>query len=148
MTSTFHYLAFRTIAHATEDVERVKQALLTAVGTTAEVREAHAEGFHKNPILVLEAELKARPAIDRFFRRLAEDPETPPTLLRQLESRLDEDQTFFLRLAKQEAYLGRLVLRQDEDAIQVRAKVAAFPAGRDRARVVLEEYLTRLAGPR
>lgn len=142
MTSTFHYLHFRTFSHATEDVEKVKRALREATGPKAEIHETHVEGSHKNPILILEAELKGRPAIDALFARLAkDDPTAIPALRRQMDTRLDEDQGFFFRIAKQPAFLGTLRIANDDDAIQVRGKVASFPARREAAARALDLYL-------
>lgn len=145
MAAPFHYLTFRTFAHGTEDLDRVKRALLHAVGTAAEVRDMVMEGHHKNTIHYLEVEVKGKGAMDRFFRRLeAESPGIAGALRAQLDQRLDDDLVLYFRLAKQEAYLGRLVLATDEDAIQVRAKVAVFPVRADRARAALDEYLASL----
>lgn len=143
MTSTFHYVHFRAFAHATEDPEKVKQAIREAAGVKAEIRETIVEGSHKNEIRILEAELKGRPAIDALFAKLAkDDPTAVPALRRQMDTRLDDDQGFFFRLAKQSAFLGALKIANDDDAIQVRAKVASFPARRDAAQRILDAYLS------
>lgn len=146
MVSTFHYVQFRTFAHATEDEARVRDALVHVIGDPeVDVNVSSAEGHHGNPILLLEAELKNRPTIDAFFHRVAEDPHRYGMLVDQMERRLDDNNTFYLRFAKQPAYRGDLVLAQEEDAVLVRAKVAAFPAKRERAVRTLGAYLTKLA---
>lgn len=143
MTSTFHYLHFRAFSHATEDPARVERALRAAIGEKSEIHAMVVEGTHKNEIRILNAELKSRPVIDAMFARLAKDDATAiPALRRQLDSRLDEDQGFYFRLAKQSAFLGELKIASDDDAIQVRGKVASFPARRDAAERILDAYLS------
>lgn len=140
----FHYIEFRTSAHATEVEERVREALHTVAGEV-EVEGTALEGHHKNPIVLMRAELKKGGEIQRFWKRLAEEsPDTIALLRDQLDDRLDDSGTFYFRLHKQDAYLGDLTLTPSDDAIQVAAKVAAYPAKREVAREKLEAFLEAL----
>jgi RNA binding exosome subunit len=131
--ATFHYLHLRAFAHETEDPAKVRQALDHVVaGTEAAWTETSVEGSHKNRVLILEGEVKSAPAAKRLFGGLARDD--PPGFRRLREEaarRVDEHLNFYLRLDKQEAYLGRTLLAQDEDAITVRGKIRFFGTKRD-----------------
>lgn len=140
----FHQAFFRTHAHATEDRERVRKALLFAMGADAPIEEARLEGHHGNPILQMSATVGQTARVRRLFERLAEDPATLATLERQLDARMADDGTVYLRLSKQEAFQERLALAFDDDAIHVRAKVATYPSRGDVARGKLREYLAKL----
>ncbi|HWG90792.1 MAG TPA: RNA-binding domain-containing protein [Candidatus Thermoplasmatota archaeon] len=141
---TFHYVEFRTSAHATEVEERVREAFHTVAGEV-EVEGIELEGHHKNPIVMMRGEIKKSGEITRFWKRLHEEaPGTLQRLRSQLEARLGDDGTFYFRLDKQEAFLGRLVLTSSDDCIQVAAKVAAYPAKREVAEGRLRQFLDRL----
>ncbi|MHB8606325.1 MAG: RNA-binding domain-containing protein [Thermoplasmatota archaeon] len=130
MAKLFHYLTFRVHQHATEDPAKVRAALAAAAGVPLEkmhVEEGTMEGFHGNPILSLATELRAGQAMDRFFQRLFAEPQQRERLAAELPRRLDEEGNFFVRVAKQDALAGRVLLAADDDAIHVRGKVARFP---------------------
>jgi RNA binding exosome subunit len=147
MSSDFHYLAFRTSVHATEDPAKVEQALRAFIGE-APIGETVLEGHHKNPILLWQAELKGRGPIDAFWRKVAEAPGAVARLAAELPERMDDEMNFYLRLSKQDAYLGKAVLARDDDAIHVRAKVAAFPAKGDVARAKMAAFIQKFSGAR
>lgn len=151
--AVFHYLHLRAFAHETEDPAKVRSALdHAAQGAEVAWGETHVEGSHKNRILILEGELKSAPAAKRFFRGiLRDDPEGFRRLLEETPKRVDENLNFYLRLDKQEAYQGRLVLAQEDDAITVRAKVRFFGpkqggVGEKAAAAEVATFLERLAG--
>ena len=54
--------------------------------------------------------------------------------------RVDEDCFFHLRLSKQDAFLGDVRITYAEDAISIRAKIAAYPARYDLALEQAREY--------
>lgn len=142
--ATFHYLHFRTFAHETEDPEKVRAALRNAAHVEdLAPEETQVEGSHKNRILLLEAEVRSAPAAKRVFAALArDDPDGFGRLREEAPQRVDEHLNFYFRLDKQEAYLGRLLLTQGDDAITVRAKIRSFESKRQG--VALESSLQDL----
>ena len=150
--ATFHYLHLRAFAHETEDPGKVRQALATAAqGAEVAWSETPVEGSHKNRILILEGELRSNAAAKRLFQGLArDDPGGFERVRGEAERRVDEHLNFHLRLDKQEACLGRVMLAQDEDAIVVRGKIRFFGAKRDVAveRAAAAEVTTFLDGLR
>lgn len=125
----FHYLHLRAFAHETEDPARVKQALANvAQGAALDLAETRVEGSHGNRILILEGQAKAGQTERQLFRALERDaPGTLARLREEAPRRLDEHLNFHVRLDKQEAFAGRLVLATGDDAVTVRGKVRSFP---------------------
>ena len=128
----FHWLRARAFVHATEDEEKVKQALLWLVAQD-EVREAYSKivrqktkGHYGNEILLLDLSLKKQPDVEADLARiLAEDAlrsEVADSILR----RLDEDLVLHVRLDKQAAVERRLALGEGSDAVVVTAKAVTM----------------------
>ena len=138
-----HYIYLRTSAQATEDPEKVRSALkllLPPKGRLAKkdsitVHETITTGYHANPIIVMEAELKqnkdCKYLVDRIREHLG--PAGISQLAAELENRVDDDCTLYIRFNKQEAYLGKLMTTTKSDSILVRMKIKAYPARPDKA---------------
>jgi RNA binding exosome subunit len=121
----FSGLYARAFCHATEDLEKVKQALLNAIGD-AEIHITRTEGHHGNPITVVEASVESIEEISSFFEKLS--VHDMRFVLDTLPTRVDEGCNLFLKLDKQAAYEERICLGSNDDVISIRIKVIAFPA--------------------
>jgi RNA binding exosome subunit len=141
---SFHYLAFRAFVHATESEQKVTEAMEFVTGKENPSRQ-EVEGHHGNPIVILELEVKGARNIDQLFRRMETDDVA--RILDTLEDRVDEDFLMFFRLDKQQAYLGRMVLSDDDDFIQVRGKIEAYPKRHDIAMASVRSYLESFIEP-
>ncbi len=135
-----HYILFRTQSHATEDVARVREALANVLPFNTPIEEEEVKGYFDNPIIVLQARLEKK-AADRYVEFLKEKmPESDlKELVTELPERVSEDCDFFLKLSKQDAYLGDARLMYAEDAIALRARIEAYPAKKEIAVKKLEE---------
>ncbi|HET8686950.1 MAG TPA: RNA-binding domain-containing protein, partial [Methanosarcina sp.] len=73
-----HHIILRVIAHATEDVSRVREALdffLSGAGVregSKLIEELQAEGHHGNPITILSVQLKRKADCLNFARFVRE----------------------------------------------------------------------------
>lgn len=140
---------FRTYCHATEEEDRVRQALRYISGVPdKEVREDRNKGYHGNEIKVLTATLKKGPKLTTFLERLTAGG-IFDSIGTEMGSRLDEDCVLYLRFDKQSAYLGEMRLDEGQDTIQVRLKVQTYPAKPDKAveaiRAQVDKIRARLA---
>jgi RNA binding exosome subunit len=131
-------LAFRTFAHATEDPDRVEQALRFVSGAE-DIKKSNSMGYHGNPIIVMEARVTDAKSIKALFRSLSR--EDLSQLLDSLDRRLDEESFFFLRLGKQEAFLRQFKMTDGEDVIAIRGKVKSYPQTRENAMDVMKKFL-------
>jgi len=135
-----HYILFRTQSHATEDVSRVRQALVNVLPSDTPIEEEETKGYFDNPITILRARLEKK-AADRYVDFLkAKLPEADlKELIKELPERISDDCDFYLKLSKQDAYLGDVRTTYAEDVIALRAKIAAYPAKKEIALKKLEE---------
>ncbi len=138
-----HWLRLRATAHATEDLDKVIDAVHALTGLPEEAFAAATEvtdieSHHGSTVHLVETIVKnQRPIRDVLARLLVE----PQRLLRELEARTDEDGIFYLRFDKQDALAGGITPTQGEDAVQVRFKPEVHPASRDRAMDAIRERL-------
>jgi len=122
-----HSVEISTIAHATDDLEKVQRALNHILPDSLLSRQVfnrrRMEGHHGNPIVTFEAKLtKSHDVADfteHFLQQLAKNDRLK--VERDLDLHSDEDGNLFIRLNKQRAYLGAMELG-DEDPIRVRLK--------------------------
>jgi len=137
-----HYILFRTQAHTTEDVSRVRQALENVLPANTPIEEEEAKGYFDNPIVILTARLNKK-AAEKYMDFLHEKLHEPDRkeLIKELPERVSDDCDFFLKLSKQDAFLGGLRIMYAEDAIAIRARIAVYPAKREKALQQMREYL-------
>ncbi|WP_070807796.1 RNA-binding domain-containing protein [Pyrodictium occultum] len=131
-------------AHATEDVERVEQAVLNIVpeGLRGRVKleTRTVEGHYNNPITRIVARIEGRDA-EEFVRGLARrlDEQSRRILAMMLENRYDQRQgKFYLRFSKQDAFLGELRLHDGDDVVHVVITLRGSPSP-EKALKALEE---------
>lgn len=144
MKRTFASMHVRAICHATEDEQRVRQALVQVVGDTA-LDATEARGHHGNRIVILETELKDPKTVETLFGKFSDDD--LDRLRESIDRRMDDGCNFFIRVDKQAAYAGTVKLAGNDDAILVRFRIATYPAKRDAAceiaRLFLDEQLAK-----
>lgn len=125
----FHYIDLRTFCYATEDEKRVEQALRTFLPEEYEIERVQNEGYHGDRIVVLSARVDNADDVRHVLRRLSELPDIDG-IIGELDERVDENCSFFLRLDKQAAFRGDVRLGP---GITLRAKVEAYPAKQEAA---------------
>jgi len=137
----FHYIDLRTFCYATEDEKRVEGALRTFLPEDFEIQRATSEGHHGDRIAVLSTRVERADEMRHVLDRLS-DLDTASQLAAELDDRVDENCSLFLRLDKQAAFNGDVRLGE---GLTVRAKVEAYPATKEaaveNAREALEEFI-------
>jgi hypothetical protein len=123
----------RAYSRATEVSSRVQEALFRIfpqdVHEHLVVTVTKTEGHNQNPIDVLSAVLEGKKNCARAFAHILEQlsPDNVSHLIDTLEQRLDDGCRLFIRLDKQEAYLGRLQLAQGPDVASVQIHMREYP---------------------
>ncbi len=136
-----HYILFRTQSHVTEDVARVREALVNVLPPETPIEEEETKGYFDNPIVILRARLEKKAARQYMDFLKAKLPESDLTeLIKELPERVSEDCDLFFKLSKQDAYLGDMRTSYAEDSIAIRARIEAYPAKKEIALGKLEEY--------
>lgn len=143
---TYHWLRLRAVAHPTEDLAKVQEALrfvagLESTAFAAALQATRMETHHGLPLTVLECVLDRSRDLRAVLARVFALPAALDQLRATLEKRVDDDGILYLRLEKQAAALGKLRLLDGEDAVQLRLKVEAYPAGRAASLEALRQLL-------
>jgi len=128
--------------HATEDVEKVKKAMLNLVPEDLRKKisfnEQILKGHYGNPIIRLSFKLKGEDA-EKTLKHIAKNlDEISRRLLNASLSLRLELPKLYLRFSKQEAYLGKVVLEDSDDIVKV---VISFSARRTES---LRKYLEEI----
>jgi len=119
-------VSFSTIAHATEDLSKVKSAILNLVPESArsacQINAAEAKGHHGNPITVLTLEIRdkdrAKEIVDYIVRLL---PVGDRLRIRdQIDLYYDGRSALFLRVDKQTSFLRTPRLSLSDDVIRIK----------------------------
>jgi RNA binding exosome subunit len=116
-----------TIAHATDDLDKVQLALRFLLPDSLKAGEVftrrYVQGHHGNPIVTFEARLTKPQQVDelahRFTRQLAKREKL--LIQRNLDMHCDDQGNLYIRLDKQQAFRGAMEL-SDEDPIRVKLK--------------------------
>ncbi|WP_134672209.1 RNA-binding protein [Halorussus marinus] len=136
----FHYVDLRAFCYATEDDKRVEQALRTFLPEEIEIERAESEGHHGDRIVVLSSRVETADEMRHVLSKVAELPDAE-RLLSELDERVDDNCSLFLRFDKQAAYRGEIALGE---GITFRAKVEAYPAEKAAAVENAREALSAL----
>lgn len=144
--TTYHWLRLRAVAHPTEDPAKVQAALrfaagLDEAGLAAALRTTPMETHHGLPLVVYEVVLDRSRQLREVLARIFALPGALDRLRSTIDARVDDDGILYLRVEKQAAFGGELRLAEGEDAIQLRLKVEAYPAGREASVAALQRVL-------
>lgn len=104
-------------AHATEDEIKVEQAILnmTPEGFGRPITKVHRlRGHHNDPIVLMRMRIDKRKAAYDMFYNLVRSLSAleRQRLFDEAKDRVDEAGNLYLRIDKQSAYLGRVVLHE------------------------------------
>jgi len=112
---TVAYIDIRFFAHATEDPERVLEAVQCLIPTECfediRLKKSTLKGHYGNPIILFEAKVRSKRVIEAVMRRISTGlDEYDKRELRRRFSAYVERGNLYLRLDKQAAYQGRIRL--------------------------------------
>jgi len=131
-------------AHATEDIENVKQSMLHLIPevhrNSVEITETPIEGHAGNPISLLELKITQKRKINDTLAFLAEklDDLDKETIAEELESRIGKDNCVYLRFNKQEAFNENLKLDNEDNTIRLAIKFIIYKAAGN----IIQQVLT------
>ena len=137
----FHYIDLRTFCYATEDEKRVEKALRQFLPAEFELDRVENAGHHGDRIIIISARVETADGMRAVLDQLA-TLDAVDQVLEELDNRVDDNCSFFLRLDKQAAFNGLVRLGE---GITLRAKVEAYPAKHEKAVANAREAI-QLAG--
>ena len=148
MTLRAHHVRLTTFIHATEDEDKVLEAIGTFIPEEIDDEDVHFDveettGFFGNPIKVVNVEIKRSKAVRAFLKHFREllDENARRYILENLDEKVDDEGTLYVRFNKQKAYLGDVEVDEGADVIQVRIKVKAFPMRKEAVVKAVREWL-------
>ena len=128
---TIQTVEISTIAHATDDLDKVQTVLTRLIPDTLKGRQLftrrYLQGHYGNPIITFEARLTKTSEIDEFTTFFLSQLSEKDKLAIQRDLRLysDADGNLYIRIDKQQAFRG-IVQLGEEDSIRVRMKFTRF----------------------
>ena len=137
----FHYVDLRTFCYATEDEKRVEQALRTFLPDEFDIDRVVNEGHHGDRIVVLSARIENADDVRHVLSVIADLPDLD-RVVGELDERIDDNNSLFLRLDKQAAFKGDVRLGP---GLTLRGKVEAYPAKHEAAVENARETFAELA---
>ena len=140
-------IEIKVFSHEGEFNEEVKKGLLDLVGLDIDkekikLSESVAKGRHEGEedITIFEVILEKQRHTNQFLKHFIENlGEQKKTVLEQIDSRLDEEMNFFIRLDKEKMTVGEYKLTDSGNCYHTRINVAAFPHKREVAKEVIKE---------
>ena len=141
MASTFHWVRVKAICYATEDEDLICDTVAGLAGTE-DLEIDISEGLHNNPLTVVDANLSKNKEYLTLFTNLGKD--ILAQLLEDLDSRVDDDCVFYMRLDKQKAVCGEYEISHGGDVISITAKIMAHPAKKEVALRIITDYLNQI----
>jgi len=128
--------------YATEDEEKLHEIMKNISGT----EDFHAEmsdGHHGNAMVILSVEMKNNNECKKLFKRFGKD--TISSVTDELDKRIDDDCTFYLRLDKQAAVFEKYEIAHHGDVISVTCKVVSHPARKEIAVNNMKKFLDEVS---
>jgi len=128
---TIQTVEISTIAHATDDLDKVQTVLTRLIPDTLKGRQLftrrYIQGHYGNPIVTFEARLTKPSEIDEFATFFLSQLSNRDKLAIQRDLRLhsDDDGNLYIRIDKQQTFRG-IVQLGEEDPIRVRMKFTRF----------------------
>ena len=131
------------LVHATEDEEKVKQAVKRLAKYEHDFESQHLTGHYDDPITFLKSVTSKKKEATDFMTNIANKLSSldRELLLQELQKHVDPQGNLYIRLDKQKAYHGRAVLNEN-DPIRIKFKLQ-LPHKADSAAVV-REYIINL----
>ena len=143
MEFPFKSATVSTFAHATEDEQKVIAALRILLPSDVEIKRTKLKGHHGNPIVSFDAPIEQKKTLHELWQRVVEKLRAGDfgRLSGMVGDKIDESCCLYLRFDKQQAHAGELTLTDRDDAIHLRLKVVAYPARREVAAKLVEEFI-------
>jgi RNA binding exosome subunit len=138
-----------------EKIEDTRKAFLELIPFSLEeektaLTEQKATGFNEQQITILSITLAKESYTNAFLKNFLSllNDEQKELLLRQKESRLDDELNFFIRLDKEKWLSSRRAFITDSGrCFHIKLNIAAYPARRETALAVLDKIFKPESAP-
>jgi RNA binding exosome subunit len=145
-----HTVRLSVFAYEGEDSAKIASVMRSLLPFSLEkerleLKQTNATGFNERRIVVFELLLQKEKHTNAFLnslkQRLSDDQKQ--LLLRQSESRLDSELSFFIRLDKDRLLNeNRFWITDSGNCFHIRMSIAAYPSNREAALKVISQWLS------
>ncbi|MEM2265596.1 MAG: RNA-binding domain-containing protein [Candidatus Hadarchaeales archaeon] len=111
----------KVLVHATEDENKIMEALKNFLPAKIRVERVELEGHYGNPLVLLKARVKGK-EMEEVLSFFLDKIENLASLFPKFDQHLDKEGNLYLRLDKQEACRGRWVLKGGDEVIHLTLK--------------------------
>jgi RNA binding exosome subunit len=147
MGDYLHTACLRVFAKEDEDFDKIRKRFLEFFPFDLDeekigLKEQTAIGFKEKKIKILEAILSRKRHLKKFLEHMLNrlTKEHKELLIRQKESRLDEDLEFFIRFDKDKMIeSGEYFITDSGNCFHLKLSIAAFPAKREKALAIIDK---------
>lgn len=138
-----HYIRLRTFSYTTEVRDRVEKALSFFLFEDDEIKTEQIEGNFGNQYWLLKSKIERSQKIRKLVSYIRENLSDKKIrkIKKELDERINEECSFYLRFDKQKAYKNTLKLTTKGNSIVLRFKVKAYPAKKKKAIKTMKEFL-------
>ncbi len=145
-----HHIELRVFSRVDEgeDTEKIKEQIRELFPFDFEkekikIKEENAYGFEDNKIKILTVSVDAQRHTNTVLKNLMDklDKDQKDLLWRQIESRLDDELHFYLRLDKEKLPDGKYCITESGHCFRFDITIAAFPHERTVAKDVVKKIL-------
>jgi RNA-binding protein len=146
----FHSVKLTVFSKPEDDEEKIKQTLLSLVPFDLEkekvpLKTENVTGFTERKIKIFEIKLEKQRHTDAFFEFLMSklNDEQKKILLRQKDSRLDDNLNFFIRLDKEKLFENEYFITDSGSCFHIMISIAAFPARKENGLRIIDEIFSK-----
>jgi RNA binding exosome subunit len=145
MELPFKSAKVNTLAHATEDEQKVIATLQVLLSNDVEIKETKLKGHYGNPIASFGASIGQKKPLNELWQRVVEKLRAGELekIGEIVDDRTDESCHLYLRFDKQQACAGELASTDSGDAIHLTLKIAAYPAKKEIAAKLVKEFVLK-----
>jgi RNA binding exosome subunit len=140
---TFHWVRVRLFCYATEDEEKLHR-LISEISGSDDIDAEISDGHHGNSMIIFSAEVKNEAECRALFGRLGKN--IVENIIDNIDGRMDDDCTFYMRLDKQSAVSGIHIAANHGDVVSITCKIASHPARKSIAVNNLRKFLEGVLG--
>ena len=141
MAGVFHWVKVTAFCYATEDEEKLGD-MMACISGTRDFNAEMSDGHHGNSMIIFTAELKNNAECAGLFGRLGAD--VIGTVIGELDSRVDDDCMFYMRLDKQAAVSDVYEIAHHGDVVSITCKIVSHPARKDVATANMRRFLEKV----
>jgi RNA-binding protein len=136
-----HNIRYRLFVYEDEDEEELIQALKNLLPTAKPGRDI-AEGMFEDEIIILSGIIDKKRETKEFLKKILDlDKEVLDKLSDDFERKVDKNGNLFLRFSKDAACENTVEVCDTGDSIHLKVKIAAYPAKKEVAIDLLNEFL-------